>query len=191
MARGLGPEKNQSFGSRLTFVEPDKGGLPGASVSIILRGEENPMTLLIKRAEKVGDPWSGQIAFPGGKARSGEATLKETAIRETGEEVGIDLAISAEFLGYFGPFKTHTGTMAVTPSVFKLKEEVEVTPNREVASHRWVEIKSLLAPRARSTLRIPFQGGERDFPALRVEDYVVWGLTYRIISSLFGTESHS
>ncbi len=175
----------RSFGERLSSVEPSREGLPGASVSVILDGEGDSRLLLIERARREGDPWSGQIAFPGGKALPTETDAKQTAVRETKEEVGIDLLTSAKFLGFFGPFKTHTGTMTVTPVVFRLKERVEVKPNPEVASHRWVDVDSLLSPGAKSTYTIHFEGGKREMPAIRIGDYLVWGLTYRIISDLF------
>jgi 8-oxo-dGTP pyrophosphatase MutT (NUDIX family) len=168
---------------KLDSNEPPSGQMR-AAVSIVLQNREAPSILLIKRADREGDPWSGQVAFPGGKAQEGDATLKDTAIRETKEEVGIDLRTQAEFLGYFTPFKTHTGTLDVTPSAFLLKTEAEVKSNEEVASYRWVKLERLLSGRARSTYRLEFGGQAREMPAMLVDDYVVWGLTHRIISTL-------
>lgn len=116
--------------------------------------------------------------------RSGDKTARDTAIRETLEEVGIDLGKKAEFLGYAAVTTTHTGTMDVVPSVFILKEEVEVSPNEEVASYRWADIEDLLAPEAKSTYHLRFDGGEVEMPALIAGDYVIWGLTHRILSLL-------
>jgi len=112
--------------------------------------------------------------------------LKETAIRETREEVGIDLGQDADFLGYFTPFRTHTGTLDVFPAVFLLKKWVEVRPNNEVASYKWVKLEKLTAEQARSSYRVDAGGQTRGMPALLVDGYVVWGLTHRIISSLLG-----
>lgn len=171
---------------RLVPHEPPQKGLRFAAVSMIVRDRQNPSVLLIKRAERPGDPWSGQIAFPGGKMQSGDKTARDTAVRETMEEVGIDLDVKAEFLGYGGVTTTHTGTMDVVPSVFMLKEGVEVSPNDEVASYRWVDLEDLLELRARSTYELEFEGKSVGMPAFVVGDYVVWGLTYRILSSLIG-----
>ena len=172
------------FKVKLSMTEPVSPGLPEASVSLVFRGEDDPRLLLIRRAEAAGDPWSGQVAFPGGKARPGENSLKETAIRETGEEVGIDLSECADFLGYFGPFVTHTGTMAVTPAVFMLRKDVEVKTNSEVASHKWVDLRTLKSPGVKGVHSLQFQGAQREMPAFLVGDYVVWGLTYRMITAL-------
>jgi len=141
---------------------------------------------LIKRADRVGDPWSGQVAFPGGKAQPGDSTLKETAIRETREEVGVDLGQDADFLGYFTPFRTHTGTLDVFPAVFLLRKKVDLCPNEEVSSYRWVKLEKLMAEQAKSSHRVDVGGQTGDMPALLLDDYVIWGLTHRIISSLLG-----
>ena len=141
---------------------------------------------MIKRADQVGDPWSGQVAFPGGKAQEGDNTLKETAIRETREEVGIDLGQDADFLGYFTSFRTHTGTLDVFPAVFLLKKKVEVRLNEEVSSYRWVKLEKLTAEQARSSYKVDAGGQTIEVPSLVLDDYVVWGLTHRIISFLFG-----
>jgi 8-oxo-dGTP pyrophosphatase MutT (NUDIX family) len=100
------------------------------------------------------------------------------------EELGIDLGRRAEFIGYAPSTKTHTGNMEVVPAVFVLKDSVEIRPNEEVASYRWVELDEFLAPRAQSTYRLDYDGREVDLPAFRVDDYLVWGLTHRILMSV-------
>jgi 8-oxo-dGTP pyrophosphatase MutT (NUDIX family) len=169
--------------TNLVAHEPPQTGLRFASVALIVRDRRLPSVLLIKRAKRAGDPWSGQVAFPGGKMQEGDTTARDTAVRETMEEVGIDLKRSSEFLGYGGVATTHTGTMDVVPAVFELKESVEVRPNGEVASYRWVELDELLSPSARSTYVLDRDGSTFEMPAYQVGDFVVWGLTYRILST--------
>jgi 8-oxo-dGTP pyrophosphatase MutT (NUDIX family) len=168
----------------LVAHEPPRKGLRFAAVSIIVRDRQFPSVLLIRRAERPGDPWSGQIAFPGGKMKPEDRTARDAAVRETMEEVGIDLNKSAEFLGYGKVATTHTGAMDVVPSVFVLKEGVEVRPNEEVASFRWVDLDDLKTPSARSTHDVNYEGRVIGMPAYAVGDYVVWGLTYRILRSM-------
>jgi 8-oxo-dGTP pyrophosphatase MutT (NUDIX family) len=172
----------------LVDKEPTQRGLRLAGVAMILRNEARPEVLLIKRAERTGDPWSGQIAFPGGKMQPDDRTLKDAAIRETLEEVGIDLNKAADFLGYGMLTTTHTGTMDVIPTVFMMKEEAEARTNEEVASYRWVELEDLLSPKATTSYHLNTPGGALELPAYAVGDYVVWGLTYRILNSLLGYE---
>ncbi len=168
----------------LTVQEPKSRGLRFAAVSIILRNRESPSVLLIKRAERAGDPWSGQIAFPGGKMQPGDKTAKDTAVRETMEEVGLDLEKAGEFLGYADTTATHTGTIDVVPTVFVLKKGVEVRPNEEVASYRWVNLKDFLGPDGKSTYKFSYDGRNIEMPSYLVQDYVVWGLTHRILTSV-------
>jgi 8-oxo-dGTP pyrophosphatase MutT (NUDIX family) len=170
----------------LRAAEPKVGDRRLAAVSVILNDSESPRVLLIKRAERTGDPWSGQIAFPGGKMQPGDRTARDTATRETLEEVRVDLDEAAEFLGYGELTTTHTGTMEVVPAVFMLKKEVTVKPNEEVASYRWVQLDQLLSEGTRTVHRIEFGGDAREMPASLVDGYEVWGLTHRILHSLLG-----
>lgn len=168
----------------LAHVEPHPRGLRLAAVSVVLDDRRAPSVLLIRRAERPGDPWSGQIAFPGGKMQDGDGSARGTAVRETFEELGFDLSSSAKFLGYGGTTTTHTGTMDVIPVVFELEREVPVRPNGEVASFRWVGLGELTAPAARSSYIIGDGGSRVELPAFTSGDYVVWGLTHRILTSL-------
>src|SRR5437870_1501228 len=69
-----------------------------AAVAIVLRdGASGIEVLFIHRAEHPDDPWSGHMAFPGGRAEDGEPPVL-TAMRESAEEVGLDLG-EAELLG--------------------------------------------------------------------------------------------
>ncbi|MDG6989861.1 MAG: CoA pyrophosphatase [Nitrososphaerota archaeon] len=179
-------EALQRMAKNLAGEEPTSKGLRLAAVSVIITERETPQVLLIERAARAGDPWSGQIAFPGGKTQTEDKTARDTAVRETFEEVGFDLAVSSRFLGYGEVIATHTGTMEVVPVAFELKQPVAVRTNGEVASFRWVGLHELMAPRARSKYVFNSGGQSVALPAYTVGDYVVWGLTYRILTSLFG-----
>src|SRR3989442_10873051 len=78
--------------------------------------------LFIRRAQRADDPWSGQVALPGGRRDAGDADLFATAVRETREETGIDLA-GAERLGRLDDLYPRTPTLppvVVRPFVFAL-----------------------------------------------------------------------
>ena len=181
------PDVLSRVSKRLAFAEPPETDLRRAAVAIMVSEDERPSTLMIVRAVRVGDPWSGQVAFPGGKAQEGESTAVETAVRETKEEVGIDLGREGRFMGYAEASTTHTGTMRVVPCVFALPVRLEVSPNAEVASHRWLELEGLLSSKAKSHYGLVMEGKTVSLPAIKVEDYVIWGLSHRIITNLFGT----
>jgi len=156
---------------------------------VILSDKTAPAVLLIERPKRQSDPWSGQIAFPGGKFQEGDVSLKATAIRETLEEVGIDLERSSDFLGFLGTFRTHTANIEVVPAVFLLRGKVRLRTNKEVASHMWADLSQMLSGQAKFSHRVLLGGELREVPAFKVGDYVVWGLTHRIISALVDSGS--
>lgn len=171
--------------SKLKRGEPsDPRSERTASVAVAFKEGGHLKTLLIKRANREGDPWSGQVAFPGGRRGRNDRSPLETAIRETKEEVGIDLARSATYLGHLGTFRTHTGMMLVVPYAFLVLERVRVERNAEVASHRWVPVEAFLREGSRSAYILREGGNSVRLPAYLYRDFVIWGLTYRIISTL-------
>jgi len=157
-----------------------------ASVAVIFRdvqGDEE--VLLIRRAEREGDPWSGQVAFPGGMVSAADKSFEDTAKRETAEEVGVDLSAgAASFLGYMQEFRAHTKQIVVVPSVFKLAAPSALTPNKEVASCEWASMEELAGEEARSSYLIPRSGGQIPFPCIVHRGLVIWGLTERILSGV-------
>ena len=78
-------------GLSLGDVTPARDAQARAAVAVVLHDEASPRVLLMKRAERHGDPWSGHISLPGGRYQASDGDLRVTAIRETREELGIDL----------------------------------------------------------------------------------------------------
>ncbi len=156
-----------------------------AAVAAILRpGEQGAEVLLIKRAEHPRDPWSGHMAFPGGRRDPGDRELLATAMRETREELGLLLPPSA-LLGQLDDVPTHRMGLVVRPYVFAIEGEPSLRPNHEVAETLWAPLEPLRRGERDRTFR--YERGERALmlPAFDVEGRVVWGLTYRMLQSLF------
>jgi 8-oxo-dGTP pyrophosphatase MutT (NUDIX family) len=156
-----------------------------AAVALVVRAGERLEVLLIKRAKREGDPWSGHMALPGGRRDATDASLLETAMRETREETGVPLEERGVHLGRLEevrPMSARLPRLTVTPYVFGVPPD---TPARvasgEVEAVHWVSIDLLRQPETRGEVEIPLPGGARTFPCLRVADDVVWGLTYRIL----------
>jgi 8-oxo-dGTP pyrophosphatase MutT (NUDIX family) len=142
--------------------------------------------LLIRRAERTGDPWSGHMALPGGRREPGDVDLAATAIRETAEEVGVGLPRSA-LLGSLDDVVPRTPVLppiAVRPYVFVLPNRPALVLNPEVAAARWVLLDHLLHPATYHAVRIQIRGESREFPAYQLEDAIVWGMTERVVTGV-------
>jgi 8-oxo-dGTP pyrophosphatase MutT (NUDIX family) len=159
-----------------------------AAVAMILRdGDDGIELLFIRRAEHPRDPWSGQMGFPGGRREQGDADLRATAVRETAEEIGVDLSARADYLGALDELRAMARMrpmdLAITPFVFRLRDEVEPVLSDEVRSVHWLRLAALCGSEARSTTEYVHQGAALQFPCLRVDELVIWGLTYRMFTS--------
>jgi 8-oxo-dGTP pyrophosphatase MutT (NUDIX family) len=162
-----------------------------AAVAAILRERipGAPEVLFIRRAEKPGDPWSGHMAFPGGKQEPSDPDLASTARRETFEEIGLPLESHGELLGALDDVPAYargqvTG-MVVTPTVWLLRETPVLAPNHEVDEIHWASLPVLLSGELDTTIDYPWQGQTLRLPGYRVGERVVWGLTHRMLSILF------
>lgn len=167
----------------------DAPGLRRAAVSMVLRdGAAGIEMLFIRRAEDPQDPWSGHIGFPGGRVEPSDAGFHQAAVRETREEVGIDLDRWGDFFGPLDQIRAiarmRPVDLCIAPFVWRLTGEQEVEPNDEVASAHWVLLDALLDPPAQGTMEYEHGGAMLRFPCLRVDDLVIWGLTYRMFSEL-------
>jgi 8-oxo-dGTP pyrophosphatase MutT (NUDIX family) len=162
-----------------------------AAVAAILRpGAEGAEVLLIQRAEREGDPWSGHMAFPGGRRASADRDLCATAVRETREEIGVDLDANAVLLGRLvdeeAYAKARRTGLVIAPFVFSLQREVDFAFDpREVAEALWAPLAPLARGEGARTLRYEHDGVALDLPCWDVQGRVVWGLTHRMLSSLF------
>jgi 8-oxo-dGTP pyrophosphatase MutT (NUDIX family) len=157
-----------------------------AAVAMVLHsGYKGLAALFIRRAEHPGDFWSGHVAFPGGRAAPGETSI-ETAMRETAEEVGLDLRQLGEMLGGLDEIQAvgrgRAMDLSIRPWVFALREPPPpFTLSNEVASAHWVPLQDLLDPARRAPFPYVHEGTELLLPSIRVDGLTIWGLTYQMI----------
>jgi 8-oxo-dGTP pyrophosphatase MutT (NUDIX family) len=172
-----------------TPVAVNEQGVRRAAVALIFRAgdEDRPELLFIKRAEYQGDPWSGQVAFPGGREENGDASLVETAIRETREETGIDLARDGKFIGTLDdlyPRTVRLPAISVRPFVFVLDGDATLTLSSEVALAFWIPFGSLAHTDAWREDTVLARGIQINARVFRHQDHVIWGMTERILAQL-------
>jgi 8-oxo-dGTP diphosphatase len=150
-----------------------------AAVAIIFNEEGGRLELLlVKRARVPGDPWSGDMAFPGGKRIHSDGDMMETVSREVLEETGIDLGLT-EFLGTLETvYSAVRPQMGVLPMLFLVEELPEIVINEELSSYHWTEFDKLRWRRGRGLVK------GHDVPVFHIDREWVWGLTYGIVERL-------
>ena len=160
-----------------------------AAIALILRlgalGE--PELLLIKRAEMERDPWSGHVACPGGRMEPGDHDLAATAFRETLEETGIDLTRAGRLLGTLDDLSPRTPVLpplVIRPFVVGVPTNVEIVQSREVAAAFWVPLLALREAASWRMGTVHVRGVPREVSTFTHGEYLVWGLTERVLRQL-------
>jgi 8-oxo-dGTP pyrophosphatase MutT (NUDIX family) len=192
-ARVLADPTIQRFRTALDSHQParadDEPGVRRAAVALIFRaGNDGGLELLlIKRAEYPGDPWSGQVAFPGGREEAGDASLAETAVRETREETGIDLYREGMLLGILDDLRPRTvrlPAIVVRPFVAIVDRHAALELSQEVALAFWVPFGSLTRTESWRDDTVFARGIQINARVFQHEDHIVWGMTERILTQL-------
>lgn len=165
-----------------------------AAVAMILAdGDGELEACFIRRAERAGDPWSGQVAFPGGRAEPGDSDAAAVAERETWEEVGLSIASHQRL----GPLPTqaisrHGRAMTLSPFVYHVERDgvglvaqdiAEPKETREVTSVFWVPLSHLFDVSTTTLLQYPQNGAMTSFPGIRFGEHVIWGLTLKVLGT--------
>ena len=155
-----------------------------AAVMRVVDGE--PELLFIKRSEHEGDPWSGHMAFPGGRREPGDADLQQTAVREAVEELAHDLPLGRVVgrLDDLAPRNPVLPPIIIRPFVAIVSPDVTFVPSREVAATFWVPLTVLRHEETRADHEMIINGVRARFPGFRVGEHIVWGLTERIVQQL-------
>ena len=176
------------------FVKQDAGFEPRsgrAAVAIMVReGQEATELLMIRRATREGDPWSGHMGFPGGRRDPEDPSDFSCALRETEEELGVDLSRWGAPLGELSDVNTgwrkDRPEMLVTPFIFSVSELPELIPNDEVDDVVWVPLHFLMDEGNREPLEWEWKGQKMETDSYLYDCYRIWGLSLMMIDEMMG-----
>lgn len=200
------PKLAADLRARPGMLESDDGDPARAAVAIVLRArreaegrrlEGAPSShvarvpglevLLILRADRDGDPWSGQVALPGGRRDPVDATLQDTAMRETLEETGLDLAAHGHVLGTLDELRPRTPVLPpiiVTPFVAVAPADVSLQISDELADAFWAPWRTFADPARIDERTVRVRDADWQVSSYVVGDRLVWGMTERMLRQL-------
>lgn len=174
-----------------TTLDLSKDLTDHACVAIILRGEdiEKLEVAFIQRAIQPHDKWSGQIAFPGGRREPQDINDIDTAVRETFEEVGVQLSLQ-NWIGRIddiqGRKAGHLLDFYIRPIVFYIEHDpiINLQPS-EVADFFWIPLATLLDPNSQMTYKLQQELVAVELPGISLgREIPLWGLTYMMVQDL-------
>jgi 8-oxo-dGTP pyrophosphatase MutT (NUDIX family) len=176
-------------------VPAAEDGMTQAAVALLLRpvggddasgAGDSAEILIIKRAERAGDPWSGHLAFPGGRAEEKDAALLDVAMREAAEEVGIDAREGGRVLGRLPTFRPMSARIpSITVSPFVALAPPSAVPRLqadEVEAVFWMPLAELKRTGRSAAVRWEGKEGTIELPAYPSPRGLIWGITERILS---------
>ena len=147
-----------------------------------------PALLLMRRAERAGDPWSGHVSFPGGRVDPRDPSTRAAALRELQEETGLPMDAPIAPMGRLSDLLTREHgrrrPMVVTPYVYRLPHAVALTPGLEAASLWWEPLPNLVDAGLRRTVIWRVAGLPLPFPSIEVNGARLWGLSLMMVNEL-------
>ncbi len=165
--------------------------LKQCAVTLILR--EHPITgvvevLMIQRADRKGDPWSGHMAFPGGRRDVTDLSNWDAAKRELREEVGIEADLSTQYIGRLSDIMSISHIahppMVITPFVLSTTEELNIQANHEVAESVWVPLDFIANHGNREHMYWRRLGVRIKLPCYFFQGKRIWGMSLLMLDEL-------
>ena len=159
-----------------------------AAVALLLyQGDSGIELLFIRRNQYDGDPWSGDVAFPGGGLEPQDAGPRQAAERETWEEIGLRLG-AEDYLGQLDDLAGAYLSVKISCFVYRLSERPQLLLNGEVGAAFWVPLSELQAAQRNQQASFTYRGETRSHPIVTLDgycDHFLWGITYRLLQSFF------
>jgi len=149
---------------------------------------DGPALLMMRRAERHGDPWSGHVSFPGGRVDAADASTRAAALRELHEETGIALTRSLKPIGRLSDLLTREHArlrpMVVSPYVYRSPKALKLRPGVEAAGLWWEPLANLCDPARRESISWRVAGLPLPAPSVRVNGATLWGLSLMMVNEL-------
>ncbi|MFO7577325.1 MAG: CoA pyrophosphatase [Pelovirga sp.] len=182
------PQIRDGLRQRPPSLLPEEG-LHRAAVAMLLRpAPQGTEVLFIRRAEHELDPWSGDLAFPGGRIDLTDAGPRAAAERETREEIGLSLT-PADYLGRSDDLAGAYLSIHISCFVYRLPDPHAFVLNGEVVDLFWVPLATLLDPQRNRRQCFHYRGAGREHPVIDLPEWSerpLWGITYRLLQNFLG-----
>lgn len=150
--------------------------------------DKTPALLLMRRAERIADPWSGHVSFPGGRVDPGDSSTRDAALRELQEETGIPASSDLVPIGRLSDLLTREHgrirPMVVSPYVYRTPRALALEPSREAAKLWWEPLSHFVAPERRKPLVWRLAGLPLRVPSVDVSGARLWGLSLMMVDEL-------
>lgn len=149
-----------------------------AAVLLALSDEDDPQLLYTLRSNKVSSH-GGEVAFPGGMQEKIDASLEETALRESEEETGL-LRTEVKMLGSLDTTVSRFN-ISVTPFVGVIPSDVNInSDSAEIDACFKVPLSFLLEDKRHRNDLVERENESFYMPAYKFNSYIIWGLTAMI-----------
>jgi len=157
-----------------------------AGVLILLYpGIEQELSFPLIRRPTYEGAHSGQIAFPGGKIEPEDQGIVHTALRETQEEIGVQVQ-ATQVIGRLSDLYIPVSRFVVSPVVAYATKPLYYQPEpAEVAEVLDVSAQAFLNPGNRAVRPITARGVSLDAPAYLIDSEIIWGATAMMLAEFF------
>jgi len=186
-------EIRRALNSRIPLRSPSESRTHAAVALVVKEEDEGLSILFIERAHHENDPWSGDLGFPGGKVEEDDDGAQGAAVRETMEEIGLDLSC-ADCLGQLDDIAGAHLPVHISCYVWSVRNSPSFTLSHEVSAAFWFPMKDIVDPSRHGEFTVRFRNKSYLRPAIRILEpgrTVLWGITYRLVMQFLGIIGHS
>ncbi|MGB1523173.1 MAG: NUDIX hydrolase [Nitrosopumilus sp.] len=153
-----------------------------ASVLVIIYGK-TPLIIMTEKPKSMKFH-AGEISFPGGKLDTNDSNLLDTALRETSEEIGLNVSKN-EIIGQLNPVKTLTTGFLILPFVCMLEQIPPLVTNSEVEKILHIPLSPFLQTVAKDC--DPSHNLMNEMYTFEYQKQIVWGASARILKQIENT----